>query len=82
MKGGIDVYRTPFGADGTGMVDCIAVKNDVCLFIENKSENGKASPEQMKWLLALSKVKALKALVLTPLTAMEILNKSGVDICL
>ncbi len=54
MKGGVDVYRTPFGADGVGFPDLVAVKPPRLLFIECKSDKGKASPEQMEWLLKLS----------------------------
>jgi len=59
-KGGIDVYRTPFGADGMGFPDLIAARPPRVLFIENKSDSGQASPEQIKWLLLLSKCQGVE----------------------
>jgi len=48
-KDGQDVYRTPFGADGKGMTDLIAIKPPRVAFIENKTERGRLSPEQIIW---------------------------------
>ncbi len=55
MRGGTDVYRTPFGADGVGFPDLVAVRPPRVLFIENKSSQGNASPEQVEWLMTLGK---------------------------
>ena len=52
-KDGKDVYRTPFGADGVGFPDLIAVKGKRCLFIEDKSEYGRLRREQEGWLIRL-----------------------------
>ena len=49
-KDGEDVYRTPFGADGKGMTDLIATRPGRVLFIENKSDTGKQSWEQIEWM--------------------------------
>lgn len=48
-KQGIDVYRTPFGADGAGMTDLLAVRPPRVLFIECKSDVGILSPAQRVW---------------------------------
>jgi hypothetical protein len=66
MKNRKDVYRTPFGADGEGFPDLVAVKPPQVLFIENKSENGTASPVQIRWLLALGKCPGVEVHVLKP----------------
>jgi hypothetical protein len=58
-KDGVDVYRTPFGAQGNGMVDIIAARPSSgnrpgrVLFIENKSEEGTLSPDQELWRAVL-----------------------------
>ncbi len=58
-KDGQDVYRTPFGADGVGFVDLVAVRPGIrqteprIIFIELKSETGKLSPEQEAWKVAI-----------------------------
>ncbi|MDD5061768.1 MAG: VRR-NUC domain-containing protein [Candidatus Marinimicrobia bacterium] len=54
-KGGVDTYRTPFGAQGVGFPDLYALRPPRQLFIENKSTTGSASKEQIKWLVALAK---------------------------
>ena len=66
-KDGQDVYRTPFGADGNGMVDLIAVRTEQrdnfgiqtrkgrIIWIEDKSETGKLSPDQILWKEAIEK---------------------------
>lgn len=66
-KGGIDVYRTPFGADGVGFTDLVAVHpiKKVIWFIEDKSDEGKAAPEQVKWLLATDNCQT-RSICLTP----------------
>ena len=65
-KDGQDVYRTPFGAEGKGMTDLIAVREEYVsrsltlpsrrgriIFIEDKSETGKLSPDQILWKEAI-----------------------------
>ena len=47
-------YITPYRADGKGFPDVFAVKSGRALAFELKSDVGKASPEQVEWLLALS----------------------------
>jgi len=55
-KGGKDTYVTPYRADGKGFPDCFAVHpSGKMLSLELKSNQGKASPEQVEWLLVLSK---------------------------
>jgi hypothetical protein len=51
-KDGVDVYRTPFGADGVGFPDLIAINRKLgsLIVIECKSKIGKPSPEQKEWL--------------------------------
>jgi hypothetical protein len=66
MRGGKDVYRTPFGADGIGFPDLFAVRPPRVLLIENKSENGKAEPEQVDWLMLLGKCPQLEVICLRP----------------
>jgi hypothetical protein len=65
-KDGKDVYRTPFGADGVGFYDIVAIKPPVVLFLENKTDTGKASPEQMRWLMAGGQCSEVKTFVATP----------------
>ncbi len=48
-RDGQDVYRTPFGADGKGMLDLILVRERV-LWRELKSEKGQLSGEQKLWI--------------------------------
>ena len=50
LKKGVDVYRTPFGADGEGFPDLIAARLHSLLFIECKSEQGKMSEKQKNWM--------------------------------
>lgn len=51
QKHGVDVYRTPWGADGKGQLDLIAINRQLksLIVIENKTENGRLSPEQKEW---------------------------------
>ena len=65
-RGGVDVYRTPFGADGVGFPDLLMVRPPRVLVVENKSENGKISPEQMDWLLQLGGCPGIEVRVLKP----------------
>ena len=60
-------YITPYRADGKGFPDIFAVKSGRMLALELKSDIGKASPEQVEWLLALSLCGALTGIV-TPST--------------
>lgn len=73
-KAGIDVYRTPFGADGVGFPDLFAVRPPRVLIIEDKSVNGTASPEQIKWLLLLGKCPQLEVKCWSPRDRIEILE--------
>jgi len=56
MKGGVDTYITPFGADGQGFPDLFANRPRSSgsplgrlVFIECKSSKGKLSPAQEMW---------------------------------
>jgi len=63
-KGGKDTYVTPYRADGKGFCDIFAVHSSgKMLALEIKSRTGKASPEQVEWLLALSKCGAITHVV-------------------
>jgi len=52
MKGGVDTYRTPFGADGVGFPDLFVLHPDsgVSFYVECKSQKGKLRPEQKEWI--------------------------------
>ncbi len=63
---GKDVFRTPFGADGVGFTDLVAVKPPRVLFIEDKSDAGKLSPEQIDWAMLLAKCPSIEMIVLSP----------------
>lgn len=52
---GQDVYRTPFGGDGVGFPDLVAVKSPRVLFIELKSDKGGLSVEQAAWAVLLAR---------------------------
>jgi hypothetical protein len=58
MRGGLEVYRTPWGSDGMGFPDLIAINREkkILIVIENKSMKGQTSPEQEEWLLYWSSV--------------------------
>ena len=60
-------YITPYRADGKGFPDIFAVKSGRMIALELKSDTGKAPPEQVEWLLALSLCGALTGIV-TPST--------------
>jgi hypothetical protein len=49
---GDEFYQTPFGADGIGMCDLIAINREKksLIVIENKRQDGQASKEQIEWL--------------------------------
>ena len=51
MKGGVDSYRTPFGADGVGFPDLVVVHpvSGNAFAVECKSDTGKMRPEQYQW---------------------------------
>jgi hypothetical protein len=74
LKGGHDVYRTPFGADGVGFPDLVAVRAPRVLFIENKSNQGTASPEQVNWLMLLAKCPGVEVKCWSPKDREEILK--------
>ena len=66
-KEGTDSWVTPFGADGVGWPDIFAVKSGRMIALELKSDTGKAPPEQVEWLLALSLCGVMTGIV-TPAT--------------
>jgi hypothetical protein len=69
-RGGKDVYLTPYRADGVGFSDVLAFNPDAkykIIALELKSGKGKASPEQVDWLLIMSKCGVLTGIV-TPAT--------------
>lgn len=51
-KDGVDTYRTPFGADGVGHPDLLAVhpESGNSFYVECKSDKGVLSCEQKDWL--------------------------------
>ena len=59
-------WRTAVSADGSGFPDIIAVKDERLLVLELKGEKGKASPEQVAWLMALDKVKTVTVKLIKP----------------
>ncbi len=65
-KGGKDVYRTPFGADGVGFPDLFAVRPPRAMLVEDKSDTGAASPYQVTWLLLCGKCPPLEVYVVRP----------------
>ncbi len=67
LKGGKDVYRSPFQADGKGFKDLVAAKaGRPLLLIELKTESGKLSPEQEDWHEVLLQVPGVLSLVVRP----------------
>ena len=46
-------WRTAVAADGAGFPDLVLAKPGRLLFVELKSENGRLSQEQARWLAAL-----------------------------
>lgn len=65
-KAGQDVYRTPFGADGPGFPDLFAVRPPRAMLIEDKSDTGAASPNQVNWLLLCGRCPQLEVRVVRP----------------
>ena len=51
--GGQETWRTAVSADGQGFPDLVLARNGVVLFRELKTDQGKASHEQLAWLLAV-----------------------------
>lgn len=54
MRGGVEKYETPVGADGRGWPDlvCIHEKRKLIIVCELKAGRNKPTPEQTRWLLA------------------------------
>jgi hypothetical protein len=50
---GKETWRTAVSADGQGFPDLVLARNGVVLFRELKTDHGKASHEQLAWLLAV-----------------------------
>ncbi len=50
---GKETYRTAVGADGQGFPDLVLARQGVVLFRELKTDDGKASAEQLQWLLSV-----------------------------
>jgi len=73
-KGGVDVYRTPFGAQGNGFPDLVAVRPPRVLIIENKSDAGAASPEQINWLMLFARCPGVESKCWSPKDRTEILE--------
>ena len=53
---GVETWRTAVSADGQGFPDLVLARNGVVLFRELKTDEGKASHEQLAWLLAVGGV--------------------------
>jgi len=51
-------WRTPVTADGAGFPDLVLARPPELVFAELKSERGKPSPAQVRWLEALCEVAA------------------------
>lgn len=69
-RNGKDTYVTPYQADGKGFCDIFAVNPGSkykTIALELKTDTGKATPEQVDWLLTLSKCGILTGIV-TPAT--------------
>jgi len=50
-RGGRDIYETPVGADGKGFPDLVlAKKGRMTIFAELKSDKGRVTPEQQRWI--------------------------------
>lgn len=70
QRQGTDSWTTAFGANGKGWPDCFAVNPEAkykTIALELKTDTGKATPEQVDWLLTLSKCGILTGIV-TPAT--------------
>lgn len=61
-----------------GLPDYIAVKGDQMLAFELKTERGKARPDQLAWILALSNVPGVRSGVLRPSAWREVMAVTGV----
>lgn len=69
-RNGKDTYVTPYQADGKGFCDIFAANPEAkykTIALELKSTDGKTSPEQVAWLLTLSRCGILTGVV-TPAT--------------
>src|SRR3990167_8105053 len=58
VKNGQVSYRTAVQGDGKGFPDLVMVREGRLIFAECKSEKGKVSPEQDKWLTTLAATNA------------------------
>jgi hypothetical protein len=54
MRDGRETYETPVDADGKGFPDLVLVRGRRLIFAELKSDAGKTTPAQDKWLDALA----------------------------
>ena len=52
IVGGEETWRTPVSAHGKGFPDLVLVRGGVVLFRELKTDRGKVSDDQRKWLKA------------------------------
>jgi hypothetical protein len=53
---GKETWRTAVSADGQGFPDLVLARKGVVLFRELKTDDGKATQEQLTWLLAVNGV--------------------------
>lgn len=54
-------WRTPVQADGAGFPDLVLLKPPRVIFVELKSEKGKATQAQMTWLDELAAVSTVES---------------------
>lgn len=66
LKDGQETYRTPVEADGAGFPDLVLVRPPKCLFVELKSQAGKVSSNQERWLRELSSCPGIAVCVWRP----------------
>jgi hypothetical protein len=59
-------WRTPIEGSGVGFPDIVAVKPPVVLFCELKSDNGKPTPQQEKWLACLAECREVRTKIFRP----------------
>lgn len=59
-------WRTPVQADGAGFPDLVAVRGGELIFAELKSDKGKPTGEQQRWLSDLGHVAAVEAALWRP----------------
>ena len=59
-------YRTPLQGDGVGWPDIFAVRDERIVVAELKSDRGRVTDEQQKWLTALSYALQANTYVWTP----------------